>query len=167
MKKKKRKSRYKTGIHTSEKLSNGPMHYRSGWELVAATYFDQDQNVVSYSYESIVIPYISNLKTGRVRRYYPDFLVVYKDGTRKLIEVKRGDKIANALVIKKSNAARVWCEQNGVIFEIWANHTIKKLNELNSLQKVPTTLDLTSQQVALALLSSPLLDNWPVLKLSS
>jgi hypothetical protein len=94
---------------------------------------DNEPTVVSYGYECLKLPYISNLRTKKLRNYLPDFLVVYHDGTRKLIEVKRMDKIANAVVLKKSKAAREWCDlqQTKTTFEIWSNTMIEGITKLN------------------------------------
>jgi len=127
--KKKKKSRYHTGIYKSIKA--GPIKYRSGWELIVAIFLDNDPNVLQFAYESLIIPYISNQKTGKIRKYYPDFLVWYTDGTKKLIEVKAGNKINNQKVIKKSLAAKEWCEKNNTIFEMWSNSTILTLKKIN------------------------------------
>ena len=130
-KKRKRRGRYKTGIHTSPKVVGGSLKYRSGWEDQAATYLDHDPTVVSYAYEAIAIPYVSNLSTGKIRHYYPDFLVTYTDGSRQLIEVKRGDRISQVKVMKKSQAGRDWCVRNGVEFVIWADAKIKAITLIN------------------------------------
>lgn len=129
-KKKRKKKRYHTGFHTSPK--GGTFKYRSGWEQDVAIFLDRDPLVKVYGYEVLAIPYISNLKTRKVRHYFPDFLVTYTDGSRKLVEVKRGDKVGSPQVVKKSAAARVWCQQNNVEFEIWSNEVITKIKLLNS-----------------------------------
>jgi hypothetical protein len=128
--KKKKKKRYHTGFHMSPK--GGTFKYRSGWEQDVAIYLDKDPQVKAYGYEVLAIPYISNLKTRKVRHYFPDFLVTYTDGSRKLIEVKRGDKVGSPQVVKKSAAARIWCQENNVEFEIWSNEIIAKIKLLNS-----------------------------------
>lgn len=65
--------------------------YRSLWERKAMVWFDQNPNVLEWSSEEVVIPYISPLD-NRVHRYFPDFLIRAKarDGSIKtiLIEVK-------------------------------------------------------------------------------
>ena len=74
MVKRKRKSHYHRGDYVSQK--SGETHtYRSGWEFLLMKYLDADQDIVSWSYESIVIEYVSNSKTGRRRKYYPDLYV--------------------------------------------------------------------------------------------
>lgn len=65
--------------------------YRSSWERRAMVYFDTNENVLQWSSEEIVIPYISPLD-DRIHRYFPDFCIRtrQKDGSNKtfLIEVK-------------------------------------------------------------------------------
>jgi hypothetical protein len=126
-KRRKKGSRYKTGIHISPK-SPEPICYRSGWELIVAQILDMDSSVEQYFYEAIKIPYLSNIKTHKVRTYYPDFLVVYKDGTAKLVEVKQKRMMNNKLVLKKAEAGRQWAEnqkKRQTTYEIWEDSTIK------------------------------------------
>jgi hypothetical protein len=65
--------------------------YRSLWELRVMKYLDQNTNVLEWSSEEIIIPYISPVD-NRPHRYFPDFLVVARgpNNTRKtmLLEVK-------------------------------------------------------------------------------
>lgn len=162
--KRRRKGRYKTGIHKSPKATK-PIEYRSGWELEVCKYLDSEPSVVSYEYESIAIPYISNVRTGKVRNYFPDFLVNYADGKKIMVEVKRNDKLTNLKVMKKTEAGRQWCQQNGATYELWTNQLIEKIRKLNLLTskttlpkkqpkkkspkkqtQQPSTSDSTSQQ---------------------
>jgi hypothetical protein len=65
--------------------------YRSSWELKFLLYADRNPNIIEYSSEEIVIPYLSPVDK-RWHRYFPDFLIKVKtkDGQIKsiLIEVK-------------------------------------------------------------------------------
>lgn len=65
--------------------------YRSRWELVFMSYLDDNDNVLSWSSEEVIVPYISTI-TGKRRRYFPDFWTKVKqtDGSIKefLIEIK-------------------------------------------------------------------------------
>lgn len=126
---KKKKARYNTGIHISPK-SNMPIKYRSGWEKYVCLWFDSDPNVVEYFYEQIKIPYVANIKTNKVRIYYPDFFVVYKSGEKKIIEVKRQNQINNIKIQKKTNGAILWCQKNQMIFEFLTDPKIKELIKL-------------------------------------
>lgn len=131
----KRRSHYHTGTHASYK-SITPVSYRSGWELTVAKFLDNDPNVVAYAYEALAIPYISNIRKGTVRKYFPDFFVKYKNGRKVVIEVKRDSHLTNTKVQKKAEAARKWCEKNGYEYEFWTNQRINELRKFNeSLEK--------------------------------
>ena len=121
--------KYKTGTHVSPK-SLKPIKYRSSWELVVCLYFDEDPKVLSYEYETIEIPYVSNNKTKKQRKYIVDFLVCYTDGSKKLIEVKRKNKMNNLIVQKKAEAAKLWAEKQGMKYEFWTEDTIKPLKKM-------------------------------------
>jgi len=64
--------------------------YRSSWEFHFLSYCDKNKNVVRYSSEEIVIPYVSP-RDNKVHRYFPDFYVelITDSGIRKMIiEIK-------------------------------------------------------------------------------
>lgn len=78
----KNKNKYK-GDHTN-------IVYRSRWETLVMRYLDMHPNVVEWSSEEIIIPYVSP-KDGKVHRYFPDFYVKMKKEDKieiVLIEVK-------------------------------------------------------------------------------
>ena len=52
--------------------------YRSGWEAKFMSYLDGHPDVLEWSSEEIVVPYLSPLD-GRMHRYFPDFKVKRKD----------------------------------------------------------------------------------------
>lgn len=124
----KRKSRYHTGVHSSPKA--GDCKYRSGWELSYMQHMDADPLVLSYLYEGVKIPYVSNRKTGKLRGYLPDFLVTRVDGTRIMIEVKPSRKVAHATVKKKLEAAALWCGVHGVVLQVITERELKGLGLL-------------------------------------
>lgn len=131
---KKRARHYKTGIHCSNKCET-LIKYRSGWELEVCKFLDRCSNVLKYEYESIAIPYISNLKTGRLRMYYPDFIVHYSDGKKVIIEVKREDKLSNPKVMKKTQAGKDWAKKNGMEYQLWTNNLILRIKISNQMAK--------------------------------
>jgi hypothetical protein len=64
--------------------------YRSSWELKCLLWFDKNDDIVSWSSEELIIPYISPVD-GKPHRYFPDFFV--KSKTKKgiktmVIEIK-------------------------------------------------------------------------------
>ena len=52
--------------------------YRSGWELKYMMQLDHDKNVLSWSSEETIVPYLSPID-NKVHRYFPDFIVTRKD----------------------------------------------------------------------------------------
>jgi hypothetical protein len=114
--------------------------YRSMMELKAFRYLDNNPNVLSWSSESVVVPYESPTD-GKLHRYFVDLVAKLqsKDGTIKklLIEVKpekqtkppieSKNKKQKTLIYEKYqwavnqakwNAARAWCKTKGYIFII-------------------------------------------------
>jgi hypothetical protein len=61
--------------------------YRSSWELKFMRRCDSDSNIVEWSSEETVIPYISPMD-GRIHRYFPDFKVKTVQGKTLLVEIK-------------------------------------------------------------------------------
>jgi hypothetical protein len=134
---KKRKSRFKTGSYESVKCTNGPMSYRSGWELIVGQYLDIDPDVKSWEYEPFKIQWVSNTKTGRIRLYIPDFFIIYCNGTRKLIEVK-GDRFVNRPTVqKKARMGISWAKNNQAEYEMW---TGKKITALKKIVEASQTI---------------------------
>ena len=65
--------------------------YRSSWECRVMNWFDQNEDIISWASEELIVPYKSPID-NRFHRYFPDFIVKVKtrDGTMKtlMIEVK-------------------------------------------------------------------------------
>lgn len=135
-KRKKRRKHYKTGIHKSSKCLL-PIRYRSGWEKEVCKFLDASPGVLTYEYECVKIAYIANIRTGKVRTYYPDFLITYSNGDKKLVEVKRQDKLNDPKVIKKAEAAIKWCASQSpkIQYEFWSNTIIEAIARLNLASK--------------------------------
>jgi hypothetical protein len=60
------------------------IQYRSSWELILMRRFDLDPNIISWNSEELIIPY-HDRGSGKLRRYYPDFVIKKKNGN--VIEV--------------------------------------------------------------------------------
>jgi hypothetical protein len=123
----KRKRHYHTGLHTSPKA--GECKYRSGWELEYMQWLDANADVITYSYEKTKIPYVSNARTGKLRNYFPDFLVEYVD-RRVLVEIKPKRRASQVKVVKKLKAAQEWCSTHGVALEVITEVELKLLGLL-------------------------------------
>ena len=85
--------RFKQGIYkpvnTKYKGKSYPV-YRSSWELKFFRWCDRNDNVLKWSSESTVVPYISPVD-GKIHRYFVDGNVIIKEGDiikSYLVEIK-------------------------------------------------------------------------------
>lgn len=132
MKKPRRKRKKKGHYHRGTYISPlaGECKYRSGWEQKYMEHLDSNADVVSWSYEKLVIEYVSNQKTKKIRKYYPDFQVEYNDGTKVVVEIKPSRKLDQATIVKKIRAAKEWCTANNMTYKILTEHELKDLGLL-------------------------------------
>ena len=93
-------------------------------------HLDSDPAVVSWTYEQTVIEYISNIRTKKIRKYYPDFCITYSDGHVEVVEVKPKRKLEQAVVKKKAEAARLWCASRGMTYRILTEIELKDMGLL-------------------------------------
>ena len=140
---KKKYKQYRQGLYTprnKEKyIGRGTPRYLSSWELKFFRWCDNNPNVVEWSSESVVIPYISPVDK-RPHRYMVDNVVKIREGTKitkYLIEIKpkkqtikpkqHGNKKPSTILyenatymvnIAKWKAAKQWCEKRGYKFQI-------------------------------------------------
>ena len=127
-KKKKKRGRYQRGIHISP--TAGPCKYRSGWEAAYMKHLDSDPEVELWTYEQTIIEYISNIRTKKIRKYYPDFYVKYRDGREVIVEVKPKRKLEQVSIKKKTGAALIWCAARGMTYQILTEVELKELGLL-------------------------------------
>lgn len=134
---------YQKGIYTPinpQKYKGTKLiYFRSSWERKVMERFDLDPNIISWSSESIKIPY-RNPFTDKYTVYVPDFLVTYVDAKggliSEIIEVKPAKetflelaksqkaKAAVALNTYKWAAAMEFAKQNGLGFRIMNEENI-------------------------------------------
>lgn len=122
--------------------------FRSGWECSYMSQLDRNPNVIGWSSESHIIPYISP-KDNKYHRYFSDMFVKEKqpDGSivKYIIEIKPevqckppkiGNKKKKTLLIEtitfavnqaKWEAAREYCKKRGYIFKIITEKDLKIL----------------------------------------
>tara|TARA_R100000152_G_C6759675_1_gene183637 strand:- start:154 stop:591 length:438 start_codon:yes stop_codon:yes gene_type:complete len=108
--------------------------YRSGWELKFFRWCDLNENVVAWSSEQVVVPYMNPI-TNKVSRYFVDGLVSIKESNgikTYLIEIKPSKQTRPPTVRKgqrktttiyeqkmwvqnqaKWEAAEKWCKKKG------------------------------------------------------
>jgi hypothetical protein len=118
--------------------------YRSSWELEVHKFFDNNTKILRWASEEIAIPYLKPT-TGKMHRYYPDYWVEYVnrggDIIREIIEVKPAaqtrkpranskhrlyEHVTLAINMAKWQAAKNWCDRNGMIFRIVTEKSIFK-----------------------------------------
>jgi hypothetical protein len=128
VKKRKKKRRYQRGTYSSPLA--GECNFRSGWEQKYMAYLDSNPDVRLWSYEKLIIKYISNKASGKIRKYYPDFFVEMKNGERIVVEIKQKRKLDSAAVKKKSAAAEQWCMINNASFLILTELELKDMGIL-------------------------------------
>jgi hypothetical protein len=108
--------------------------YRSGWELTFMNFCDNNDNVLYWASESMVVPY-QHPFTGKPTNYIPDFFVVYENKSGKkiaeVVEIKpkkqsliesrvatAKDRMVVAINHAKWRAATVYCKAHGFAFRV-------------------------------------------------
>lgn len=127
--------------HPEKYIGSSPVIiYRSSWEQRALEFFDNNPNVVRWSYEDIQIPYLKPLPNGNLKKanYIPDAYVEYYNRSgelkKELLEIKpkkqtRRSRTRNvnrkmyenyvyAVNMAKWSAAERWCKIKGIEFRI-------------------------------------------------
>ncbi len=120
--------------------------YRSSYELKFMEYCDLSESILSYQSEEFFIPYVSPLD-GRTHRYFPDFLIKYKDKQgnikKAIIEVKPQKDLIEpeknpkrktrswayrvktwAVNQHKWNAAKKYCKERGWEFRVFTEREL-------------------------------------------
>jgi hypothetical protein len=140
------KGRFKP--HNPQKYRGNPTNiiYRSLWELRFMRYLDSHSDVIEWSSEEIIIPYISPVD-NRYHRYFPDFYVKMKDQNNQintmLIEIKpksqvkapvnKSDKVTKRFLNEvftygintaKWKAAEEYCQNRRWQFKILTEHEL-------------------------------------------
>ena len=123
-----------------------PIIYRSSWELSLMRWCDNNNQVLKWGSESVIIPYYCEVDK-KYHRYYPDFIVTFKNEGTYLIEIKpkqytKAPKpsstgkltrryLREALEYSRNyskwNAAKKYAEQRGYKFQVWTEDTLKVL----------------------------------------
>jgi len=78
--------------------------FRSKWEADVFRFCDMNSEIVKWSSEEIVIPYVSPLD-GRVHRYFPDIWIQKTDKSCAIIEIKPFKQTLEPEIPKKKTRA--------------------------------------------------------------
>ena len=125
---------FKTGYFYSDK-NQRKMFHRSSYELQAYKLLEQMDVVEKYIYEPFNIYY--TMDDGKEYIYHPDLLVIYKDGSKQLLEIKPKKELDDIVNIKKFDGAKKFCLDKNLSFGIWTEDNLFKDNSLSgSIAKV-------------------------------
>ena len=87
--------------------------YQSDLERKMMLRLEKDPTVKKWmKRHGITIPWIDGQK--HQRRYVPDFLVQYGDGTTAILEVKDPSRLDSPDILRKRKAAEMWCKQRSM-----------------------------------------------------
>lgn len=118
--------------------------FRSSWEYRFCVFLDNNPNVIEWASEEIAIPYLkpTDSTPGKIRNYYPDFFMRYKnkngDLVTELIEIKpatqtklrknatSNEKVTYAVNIAKWKAAEAYCDKLGIKFRVLTEEQLFK-----------------------------------------
>jgi hypothetical protein len=100
--------------------TKSPYNYESFDSLMERNFMERmeaDQTVRRWmKRHTITIPWIDAQKHNR--RYHPDFLVEYIDGSKVLIEVKNPAQVDSDDVLRKRRSAEIWCKRRDMKYVI-------------------------------------------------
>lgn len=114
--------RTKHGCYISTKTMK-EMKYKSSYEESYMMYLDKTPEVVTYDYEPFIIKY------NECRRYIPDFLVEYQNGTMELVEIKGMHLLYKQSTKDKILAGKQYSEDNGLSYRVLTNKDILEIRK--------------------------------------
>lgn len=119
--------------------------YRSRWEALTFKWCDLNPDVIEWSSEEIVIPYMCRTD-NRQHRYFVDLYLKFKNGKMLLVEIKPEIQIKEPKFNKKKkestmlnegltylkniskwDAARAFAHDNGMTFQVWGETALKSI----------------------------------------
>ncbi|WP_407305446.1 TnsA endonuclease N-terminal domain-containing protein [Acinetobacter sp.] len=113
-------------------------------------WLDTNNAVLRWGSEELAIPYVNPIKTDpsgrpKISRYYPDFIILYRDAAgnikKEIVEIKpykesvitprmsERDKLAYTVNQAKWKAASIFAEAQGAEFRIVTEKTLFKTNK--------------------------------------
>jgi hypothetical protein len=120
-------------LNKQKYVGKGNPRYRSGWEWAFFQFCDNNDHVLEWASEAIVIKYRHPL-TGKITNYIPDVFMRYRTQNNKIcteiIEIKprkqsviegrmsERDRAVVAINYAKWEAARAWCKNAGIVFRV-------------------------------------------------
>jgi len=127
-----------TGWHISPKA--GRVYFRSSYEKKAYLKLDDDDTVETYKVESMTTEYFNPDKKIN-STYLIDLLIEYKDGSKKLVEVKPEQWLKDEVIKAKIEAGNKKAQSLNIPFEVWTEmnlfgHVYNKKNMNRFIEKI-------------------------------
>jgi hypothetical protein len=143
---------HRRGWHFSEKL-NKKLFYKSSYEKKVYMLLDEDESVLNYEYEDLVIEYYNPIKKIN-SNYIIDLKINYVDGKTSYVEVKPAKHLMednnNKLALEakaKIEAAYEQLEKIGLIFDVWTEvHLFGPINTEKKIRDFIIWLDQQPEQ---------------------
>ena len=110
-------------IHTNKA---GLIICHSSWEESVAVFLDSCDQVITFTKDSIRIPYVFD---GKNRTYYPDFMVKFAEKIL-IVEVKAERLLADVRVRAKLAALADYCDRYGFVPVVLSGRTRINPNEI-------------------------------------
>lgn len=141
-------SKYEQGkfkVKYPKKYSGDPsnINFRSSWEFSFMMKLDHDPNVIMWESEPLAIKYLSPID-NRIHRYFPDFIVKYKNGKTFIYEIKpliqsqkpkattkkSKKRLLNEAITYEVNQAKwkacvEYCRKHGIEFKVLTEKELK------------------------------------------
>ena len=127
-----------TGWHISPKA--GRVYFRSSYEKKAYIKLDDDDTVETYKVENMTTEYFNPDKKIN-STYLIDLLIEYKDGSKKLVEVKPEQWLKDEVIKAKIEAGNKKAQSLNILFEVWTEmnlfgHVYNKKNMDIFIEKI-------------------------------
>jgi hypothetical protein len=90
----------------------GKLILKSGWEVKFVKFLDDNPEVVVFEYEPFYLDY--QWPDGSIHKYYPDFLILYRNNHQEVVEIKPAFLLNDPVVVSKLNSLRLYCEDKNM-----------------------------------------------------
>lgn len=140
-----------TGAHHWDPRASG-VAFESSLERDFITLMLLEPSVLSIEEQPVRVSFSDG---ARSRRYTPDFLVHFNDAQSRLVEIKYQEELLRKAdeLTPKFDAAAVYANERGWIFEVWSEIDIRNQRLVNAKFLVPFTRQTPDPGVAARLIN--------------
>ena len=120
------------GFYSSTKTAS-EHYFASSYEYRAFIRLDAEREVVWWSKNWKTVIYYDD-SNGTRRKYYPDIVYFTASAEEHIVEVKPESMRHYGNNVAKEEAARQFCSERGIVFEIWTEEDLPYVNSVPSLR---------------------------------